>query len=47
MDIVRKIERVRTDKTDEPLEECKIHDSGVLPVEEAFDFGTEGEVEGC
>jgi peptidyl-prolyl cis-trans isomerase B (cyclophilin B) len=36
MDVVRKIEGVKTDSRDKPVDEVKIVDSGVLPVTEPF-----------
>ena len=47
MQVVRKIENTRTDSQDRPLDDCKITESGTLPVGELYDFGLEGEVEGC
>ena len=47
MDVVRTIENTTTDQQDRPLVDCTIAQSGILQVYEIFDFGLEGEVEGC
>ena len=47
MDVVRKIESTVTDGQDRPLDDCKITESGTIPIGEIYDFGLEGEVEGC
>ena len=47
MDVVRKIENTKTDDQDRPLTDCTIAESGILQVDEIFDFGLDGDVEGC
>ena len=47
MDVVRTIENTTTDQQDRPLVDCTIAQTGILHVYEIFDFGLEGEVEGC